>query len=40
MVLTRRAGEVARSLYAWLQQPQARGILKRHGFALPGETGS
>jgi molybdate transport system substrate-binding protein len=40
MVLTRRAGDVARSLYAWLQQPQARGILKRHGFALPGETGS
>lgn len=35
MVLTRKSGETARALYAYLQQPAARGILERHGFALP-----
>jgi molybdate transport system substrate-binding protein len=36
MVLTRRAGEPARAFYRYLQQPQARAVLKRFGFALPG----
>ena len=35
MVLTRKAGDTARAFYAWLQQPAARAILERHGFALP-----
>jgi molybdate transport system substrate-binding protein len=37
MVLTRRAGPAARAVYDFLQQPPARTILKRYGFALPGE---
>jgi molybdate transport system substrate-binding protein len=37
MVLTRRAGPVAERFHAFLQAPAARGILRRHGFALPGE---
>ena len=36
-VLTRRAGETARSFYAYLQSPAARAVLKRFGFVLPGE---
>lgn len=35
MVLTRRAGATAHAFYAYLQQPTARTILVRHGFALP-----
>ncbi|MEP7057975.1 MAG: molybdate ABC transporter substrate-binding protein [Caldimonas sp.] len=37
MVLTRRAGMAAAALYDYLQQPVARAVLKRYGFALPGE---
>lgn len=37
MVLTRRAGAVARAFFEYLQQPAARAILVRYGFALPGE---
>lgn len=37
MVLTRRAGDTARSFYDWLQQPRAREVLRRYGFAVPGE---
>jgi len=36
MVLTRRAGATARAFYEYLQQPAARTVLKRFGFALPG----
>ncbi len=39
MVLTRKAGDVAKAFYAYLQQPQARLVLQRFGFALPGEVG-
>lgn len=38
MVLTKKAGATAREFYAWLQQPAARAIFRRHGFALPGEA--
>ena len=38
MVLTRKAGEVAKAFYAYLQQPQARMVLKRFGFAMPSES--
>lgn len=37
MVLTRRAGPVAAAFFDFLQQPPARDILRRYGFALPGE---
>ena len=37
MVLTRRAGPVAESLYAYMQQPAAREIMRCYGFVLPGE---
>jgi molybdate transport system substrate-binding protein len=37
MVLMRQAGAGARALYAHLQQPEARAVLRRYGFALPGE---
>lgn len=37
MVLTRRAGAAAKSLYGYLQGPEARAILRRHGFETPGE---
>jgi molybdate transport system substrate-binding protein len=36
MVLMKHAGPVARSFYRYLQQPKARRILVRHGFAVPG----
>jgi molybdate transport system substrate-binding protein len=36
MVLTRRAGPVAAAFFDVLQQPPARDILRRYGFALPG----
>jgi molybdate transport system substrate-binding protein len=35
MVLTRAAGPVAREFYRHLQQPAARALLERYGFALP-----
>ncbi|MCV2352571.1 molybdate ABC transporter substrate-binding protein [Paucibacter sp. B2R-40] len=35
MVLTQRAGPVAREFYGFLQTPPARAILQRHGFELP-----
>lgn len=37
MVLTRRAGPVAAAFYAYMQQPAARQIMRRYGFALAGE---
>ena len=37
MVLTRRAGPVAIAFYDYMQQPAAREIMRRYGFALPGE---
>jgi molybdate transport system substrate-binding protein len=36
MVLTKRAGATARAFYRYLQQPAARAVLKRYGFAVPG----
>lgn len=38
MALTPKAGPTASALYAYLQQPAARAVLRRYGFALPGET--
>ncbi|MBK8741320.1 MAG: molybdate ABC transporter substrate-binding protein [Betaproteobacteria bacterium] len=38
MVLTRKAGDIAREFYAYLQQPAARAVFKKYGFALPGEA--
>jgi len=37
MVLTRRAGPVAERFHAYMQEPAAREIMRRYGFALPGE---
>lgn len=37
MVLTRRAGPVAIAFHDFMQQPAAREIMRRYGFALPGE---
>jgi molybdate transport system substrate-binding protein len=37
MVLLKNAGPAAESFYRYLQAPEARNILKRHGFALPGK---
>jgi molybdenum ABC transporter molybdate-binding protein len=37
MVLLKRAGETARTFYAYMQQSTARAALKRYGFVLPGE---
>ncbi len=37
MVLTKRARESAREFYRYLQQPAARAVFRRYGFALPGE---
>ncbi|MBT9501144.1 MAG: molybdate ABC transporter substrate-binding protein [Burkholderiaceae bacterium] len=37
MVLTRKAGAVAQAFHTYLQQPAARAVFMRHGFALPGE---
>ncbi|MBK9606293.1 MAG: molybdate ABC transporter substrate-binding protein [Betaproteobacteria bacterium] len=38
MVLTRKAGDVAREFYAYMQQPAARTVFRKYGFALPGEA--
>jgi molybdate transport system substrate-binding protein len=35
MVLLKRAGPVAEQFFAYLQEPAARAILERYGFALP-----
>jgi molybdate transport system substrate-binding protein len=35
MVLTKRAGPVARDFFAYLQQPAARAVLRKYGFTLP-----
>lgn len=37
MVLLTGASETARTFYAYMQQPAARTIFRRYGFALPGE---
>ena len=37
MVLTQRAGAEARRFYEYLQQPSARAVFERHGFALPDD---
>ena len=38
MVLTRKAGDIAREFYAYMQQPAARTVFRKYGFALPGEA--
>jgi molybdate transport system substrate-binding protein len=38
MALIKGAGETARSFYAFMQSPGARAIMRRYGFALPGES--
>jgi molybdate transport system substrate-binding protein len=38
MVLLRKASPEARALYAYLQQPAARAIFQRYGFALPDQA--
>lgn len=38
MVMIKGAGPVAQRFYRYVQQPAARRILVRHGFALPGEA--
>jgi len=37
MVLVKGAGTTAQNFYRYLQQPAARGVMKKHGFTLPGE---
>lgn len=37
MALMKNASPDAEAFFAYLQQPSARAILKRHGFVLPGE---
>jgi molybdate transport system substrate-binding protein len=38
MVLLNGAGETARAFYAFLLGDDARAIMRRYGFVLPGET--
>lgn len=38
MVLLKGAGETAQAFYRYVQQPAARAIFQRYGFALPGEN--
>lgn len=38
MALMKKAGPVAARFYAYLQQPAARAIFQKYGFALPGEA--
>jgi len=35
MVLLKKAGTVAERFYRYLEEPEARAILQRYGFALP-----
>ena len=37
MVLLKGAEETAQIFYRYLQQPAARKIMQKYGFALPGE---
>lgn len=37
MALIKGAGTTARRFYEYMQQPEARAVLRRYGFALPGE---
>lgn len=37
MVLVKGAGETARAFYRYLQEPAARAVFRRYGFALPDE---
>ncbi len=37
MALVKGAGSSAQAFYRYMQQPVARNIMKKHGFALPGE---
>jgi molybdate transport system substrate-binding protein len=37
MVLLQRAGETARAFYAFVQEAEARAVLRRYGFVLPEE---
>jgi molybdate transport system substrate-binding protein len=39
MALLKTAGAVAEHFYRYLQSPPAQAILRRHGFALPGDNG-
>ena len=38
MTLVKGAGETARAFYIYLQEPAARAVFRRFGFALPGEA--
>jgi molybdate transport system substrate-binding protein len=38
MALVKGAGETAQAFYVFMQGPTARGIMRRYGFLLPGET--
>jgi molybdate transport system substrate-binding protein len=38
MVLIKGAGETAQAFYAFMQGASARAIMRRYGFALPGES--
>lgn len=38
MVLINGAGETAQAFYTYIQQPPARAVFRRYGFALPGEA--
>jgi molybdate transport system substrate-binding protein len=38
MALVRGAGETARAFYGYMQGEEARAIMRRYGFALPGEA--
>jgi molybdate transport system substrate-binding protein len=37
MALLKDAGPIAERFFAFMQEPSARAIMRRHGFALPGE---
>jgi molybdate transport system substrate-binding protein len=37
MVLLKNAGPIAKSFYSYLQEPEARAIFERYGFALPAD---
>jgi molybdate transport system substrate-binding protein len=37
MVLLKEAGATAERFFAYVQEPAARAILRKHGFVLPGE---
>lgn len=38
MVLTKSAGDTARSFYGYVQKPAARGVFSHYGFVLPAKT--